>query len=162
MDSWNIKNIACVQRFQQEVVSWMLVNFYCYNVSPQRWRNIFWPHSKVFRIFLAPSLPQYFKVWPIQWSIHTFFAFWRKLDFVKKKKLKLDSRAFYANFDGRNIPFKQHLIGWPSLWHFYAQIILASGKSGYVVKTGLEIRHFEKNSRRKKLKTQGKNSITQE
>ena len=28
--------------------------------------------------------------------------------------------------------------------------------------SGLEIRLFEKNSRRKKLKTQGKNSITQE
>ena len=31
----------------------------------------------------------------------------------------------------------------------------------HVFKTGLEIRLFEKNSRRKKLKTQGKNSITQ-
>ena len=29
-------------------------------------------------------------------------------------------------------------------------------------KPGLQIRHFEKNSRAKKLKTQGKNSITQE
>ena len=32
----------------------------------------------------------------------------------------------------------------------------------FAFKAGLEIRHFEKNSRRKKLKTQGKNSITQE
>ena len=35
-------------------------------------------------------------------------------------------------------------------------------KHGFPVNPGLEIRHFEKNSRRKKLKTQGKNSITQE
>ena len=31
-----------------------------------------------------------------------------------------------------------------------------------VVKSGLQIGHFEKNSRAKKLKTQGKNSRTQE
>ena len=41
------------------------------------------------------------------------------------------------------------------LWGFEAKIVFGA-------KPGLEIRLFEKNSRRKKLKTQGKNSITQE
>ena len=33
--------------------------------------------------------------------------------------------------------------------------------TGIDIIAGLQIGHFEKNSRRKKLKTQGKNSITQ-
>ena len=41
------------------------------------------------------------------------------------------------------------------LWGFEAKIVFGA-------KPGLEIRLFKKNSRRKKLKTQGKNSITQE
>ena len=46
------------------------------------------------------------------------------------------------------------------IWYSSSKITLAKARAN--AKAGLEIRHFEKNSRRKKLKTQGKNSITQE
>ena len=82
-------------------------------------------------------------------------------------KQPIDMKTYYNLFGVNRVPGepKDSLIFNPNSKH----IIVAHNKNvSFAIKflcllsKGLQIRHFEKNSRAKKLITQGKNSITQQ